>query len=101
MLKTEGDVSKYITNHEQITLPELGPDDHGQMTSDSVLEQTAESACAESSGASLREFACTATTHIVRKKRSTFRRVFSPATEMTAARSNRRKGNMPQRSPLQ
>lgn len=104
-MRTEGVVSKYITKREHITFLEPGPDD-GQMTPDSVLERTAESASTESCGAALgclREFACTVTTQIVWKKRSsfpTFRRVFSPAKEMTAAMSNRRKGNHPQRSPL-
>lgn len=102
LLRTEGDVFKYITKREHITLPEpAGPDD-GHMTPDSVLEQTTESASSESCGASLREFACTATTQIVRKKRSSFptlRRAFSPAKEITAAMTNRRKGN-PQRSPF-
>lgn len=99
MLRTEGGVSNYITKREQITLPELGPDD-GQMTPDSVLEQTAESASAESCEASLREFTCTATTQIVRRKRSSFPTFRRPAKQMTATMSNRRKANLPQRSPL-
>ncbi|KAK1400638.1 B box-type domain-containing protein [Heracleum sosnowskyi] len=103
LLRTEGTVSSYITKHENISLPEPPRPDDGQMTPDSVLERTAESASTESCEPSLREFACTATTQIVRKKRSPFptlRRVFSPAKEMTVATSNRRKGNQPQRSPL-
>ncbi|XP_074377464.1 protein RGF1 INDUCIBLE TRANSCRIPTION FACTOR 1 [Apium graveolens] len=111
LMRTEGAVLKYINKWEHITLPEpVGPDD-GQRTTDSVLERSAETASAESSGASLREFPCTARTQVVRKKRSSFPtlpRVFSPqkeiteTKEITAASSRRwqRKQKAPQRSPL-
>lgn len=89
-----------------MTLPEPGLDD-GQMTPDTILEpigsvrtESGSSGAAEEVGC--RTVGCTATTEIVRKKRSTlsaFRSVFQPGSGISVSMMNRRKGT-PQRSPL-
>ncbi|CAK9154482.1 unnamed protein product [Ilex paraguariensis] len=113
ILRTGDELSRYIHKREHITLPEPGLED-GQMTPDSVLEP----ACSvrTSSGTSgsggtagevgCRTIACTATTEIVRKKRSSVsafrvacRPICAPVSEISAAMMNRRKGT-PHRSPL-
>lgn len=105
---------KAIYKCEHLTLPEPGSDD-GLMTPDSVLEpdgsMRTESGSSGSGGTAgfmgcQQALACTATTEVVRKKRSSgsgsrsaFRPVVPPVCEVTVAMSNRRK-NRPQRSPL-
>lgn len=103
---TGGKLSKYVHRCENITLPEPGLDD-GQMTPETVLEPVAsirtESGSSGSvgngGGASCRTLACTATTEIVRKKRSSISASFRPVCGPVLEISNRRKGT-PQRSPL-
>ncbi|KAK4379418.1 hypothetical protein RND71_001280 [Anisodus tanguticus] len=110
ILNTEGKLTKYIYRCDYMTLPEPGLDD-GQMTPDTVLEPVGsvrtESGSSGSAGeVGCRTVGCTATTEIVRKKRSTFnafRSVFQPScgpgSGMMVHMMNRRKGT-PQRSPL-
>lgn len=111
---TEGTLSKHLYDCEILTLPENGLDD-GQMTPESVLEPPGSlrtsSGSSGSGGAGVgyvdcRTLACTATTEVVRKKRSTSsahraacRPIFSPVSDITAAMMSRRKGT-PHRSPL-
>ncbi|KAM7472090.1 hypothetical protein LguiA_010273 [Lonicera macranthoides] len=102
-------LSKYIYDCQYLTLPEPGLED-GQMTPDSVLEPpgSLRTSSGSSSGAAgvvdCRNLACTATTEIVRKKRSSVsayrvacRPSYSPVSD--TALMNRRKGT-PHRSPL-
>ncbi|KAK2979969.1 hypothetical protein RJ640_006777 [Escallonia rubra] len=109
ILRTEGEISEHLYECEVLTLPEPVFDD-GTTTPDSVLEPAVSlrttsassgSGCGGGGGVNCRALACTATTEVVRKKRSSMsayraacRPVFSPASE-----ANRRKGT-PQRSPL-
>ncbi|XP_009793077.1 protein RGF1 INDUCIBLE TRANSCRIPTION FACTOR 1 [Nicotiana sylvestris] len=108
ILKTEGKLSKYIYKCDYMTLSEPGLDD-GQMTPDTILEPV-DSGSSCSGGAvgeiGCRTVGCTATTEVVRKKRSTlpafrsaFQPVCGPGSEMSVSMMNRRKGT-PQRSPL-
>ncbi|PHU04296.1 hypothetical protein BC332_25118 [Capsicum chinense] len=103
ILKTEGELTKYIYRCTYMTLPEPGLDD-GQMTPDTILEPVGSTRSESgSSGGEVgcRAVLCTAATEIVRKKRSTlsaFRSVFRPACGPGSG-MNRRKGT-PQRSPL-
>ncbi|KAM1284820.1 hypothetical protein ACFX2J_027471 [Malus domestica] len=109
VIRTEGCLSKYLRECKFMALPESGSDD-GLMTHDSVLEPAGSTR--NSSGSyGLGEvgclaLACTATTEIVRKKRSNMsayraacRPVFSPVLEISAGLMNRRKGT-PHRAPL-
>ncbi|XP_062175625.1 protein RGF1 INDUCIBLE TRANSCRIPTION FACTOR 1 [Alnus glutinosa] len=110
LIRTEGGISAYLFDCETLTLPEPGLDD-GFMTPDSVLEPAGSSRTSSGSGGcggvDCRTVACTATTEIVRKKRSSlssayravFRPVCSPVSEISASLMNRRKGT-PQRAPL-
>ncbi|CAA3021137.1 uncharacterized protein LOC111391312 [Olea europaea subsp. europaea] len=109
VLRTGGKLSKYIRNYELIAWPEPGLDD-GQMTPDSVLEPTGcvktESGSSSGGAASMVDrltLSCTATTEVVRKKRSNvsgYRSAFRPVIEISEeAMMNRRKGT-PHRSPL-
>ncbi|KAK3033765.1 hypothetical protein RJ639_034207 [Escallonia herrerae] len=107
ILRTEGEISEHLYECEVLTLPEPVLDD-GTTTPDSVLDPavslrttSASSGSGCGGGVNCRALACTATTEVVRKKRSSMsayraacRPVFSPVTE-----ANRRKGT-PQRSPL-
>lgn len=109
VLRTEGGLSKYLLECKFMSLPESGLDD-GQMTPDSVLEpavstRTSSGSCGFGDVGCL-ALACTATTEIVRKKRSSMstyrtacRPVFSPVSEISAGLMNRRKGT-PHRAPL-
>ncbi|KAL3536990.1 hypothetical protein ACH5RR_000356 [Cinchona calisaya] len=105
ILESGGKLLSYVYKCESITLPEPGLDD-GQMTPDTVLEPAGsmrtESGSSGSGGnaggVGCTTLACTATTEIVRKKRSSIsavRPVCGPVLEI----SNRRK-TTPQRSPL-
>ncbi|KAI5647445.1 hypothetical protein M9H77_33450 [Catharanthus roseus] len=103
ILQTGDKLSKYIYDCQNITLSEPGLDD-GQMTPDTVLESAGsmrtESGSSGSGGMGggidcCRTLGCTATTEIVRKKRTGLRPVCGPVLEI----SNRRKGT-PHRSPL-
>uniref|UniRef100_A0A5B7AVE0 B box-type domain-containing protein n=1 Tax=Davidia involucrata TaxID=16924 RepID=A0A5B7AVE0_DAVIN len=113
ILRTEGRLSEYIHECEYLTLPEPGLDD-GQMTPDSVLEpagslRTYSGSSGSGGGAGgvdCRTLACTATTEIVKKKRSSIsafraacRPISSPVSEIAVGMMNRRKGT-PHRSPL-
>ncbi|XP_059637552.1 protein RGF1 INDUCIBLE TRANSCRIPTION FACTOR 1 [Cornus florida] len=116
ILRTAGGLSKYIFECKYLTLPEPGLDD-GQMTPDSVLEPSGSFRTSSGSsgsgttataggGIDCRTVACTATTEIVRKKRSSLsafraacRPIYSSVTEISVAMMNRRKGT-PHRSPL-
>ncbi|KAL5571575.1 hypothetical protein UlMin_021172 [Ulmus minor] len=92
-----------------LSLPESGLDD-GLMTPDSVLEPAGSLRTSSGSGGAgsvgCRTLVCTATTEVVRKKRSSVsayrnscRPVCSPVSEISVSLMNRRKGN-PQRAPL-
>ncbi|KVH97101.1 Protein of unknown function DUF597, partial [Cynara cardunculus var. scolymus] len=113
ILRSEGMMSEYLHDCEVLTLPEPGFDD-GLMTPDSVLEPfvslRTSSGSSASCGAAVVGFDCrtiasTATTEIVRKKRSsksTIRPVAAclPVTSLPSEFSaNRRKG-VPRRSPF-
>ncbi|KAK6142926.1 hypothetical protein DH2020_023274 [Rehmannia glutinosa] len=107
ILRTGCKLSKYLRKCEFLALSEPGLDD-GQMTPDSVLEPTGsvrtESGSSNGIAAGLSEcpaLTSTATTEIVRKKRSTLpgiRSAFTPACR-PVSEINRRKGT-PHRSPL-
>ncbi|KAJ0682472.1 putative transcription repressor PLATZ family [Helianthus annuus] len=112
ILTSEGMLSEYLYDCEVLTLPEAGFDD-GLMTPDSVLEPfislRTSSGSSASNGAAVGGVDCrtiisTATTEIVRKKRSS--KSAGRATEclpVTSMQSdfsvNRRKG-LPRRSPF-
>lgn len=107
LIRTTGGISKYLFDCKFMSLPEPGSDD-GLMTPDSILEPVGSSRTSSGSGGygggsgtmECRTLACTATTEIVRKKRSSLsacRPVCSPGSEISAM--NRRKGT-PQRAPL-
>ncbi|XP_059428472.1 protein RGF1 INDUCIBLE TRANSCRIPTION FACTOR 1 [Corylus avellana] len=110
LIKTKGGISEYLFDCKTLSLPESGLDD-GFMTPDSVLEPAGSSRTSSGSGGcsgvDCRTVACTATTEIVRKKRSSLssayravcRPVCSPVSEISASLMNRRKGT-PQRAPL-
>ncbi|KAF5731644.1 hypothetical protein HS088_TW18G00327 [Tripterygium wilfordii] len=104
----EGELSKFLLDGKFLTLTEAVLDD-GLMTIDSVLEpasSTKTSSCSggSSGGVECRTEWCTATTEIVRKKRSSLsacRPNFPPVSEISVGFMNRRKKNpQPQRSPL-
>ncbi|KAF3961682.1 hypothetical protein ACB098_11G110500 [Castanea mollissima] len=107
LIRTTGGISKYLLECNFMSLPEPGSDD-GLMTPDSILEPVGSSRTSSGSGGygggsgtvECRTLACTATTEIVRKKRSSLsacRPVCSQVSEISAM--NRRKGT-PQRAPL-
>ena len=110
LIRTKGGISEYLFDCKTLSLPEPGLDD-GFMTPDSVLEPAGSSRTSSGSGGcsgvDCRTVACTATTEIVRKKRSSLssayravcRPVCSPVSEISASLMNRRKGT-PQRAPL-
>lgn len=109
LIRTKGGISEYLHDCKSLSLPEPGLDD-GLMTPDSVLEPAGSSHTSYSSGGSggmdCKAVACTATTEIVRKKRSSLsayrevcRPVCSRVSEISASLMNRRKGT-PQRAPL-
>ncbi|CAL5340226.1 unnamed protein product [Camellia sinensis] len=104
ILRTESSslLSKYIFECEYLTLSEPGFDD-GQMTPDSVLELAGSLRTSSgSSGGAAGGMGCTATTEIVRKKRSgvpMFRAACRPVSGISVGLMNRRKGT-PHRSPL-
>ncbi|XP_057440501.1 protein RGF1 INDUCIBLE TRANSCRIPTION FACTOR 1 [Lotus japonicus] len=110
-----GSISGHLFECNYMALPETGSDD-GLMTPDTVLEPAGSARTSSGSGGyggavvdCMAALACTATTEVVRKKRtscSTFRPPCRPAcspvsemAEISAALMNRRKGN-PQRAPL-
>ncbi|XP_024995923.1 uncharacterized protein LOC112529080 [Cynara cardunculus var. scolymus] len=108
ILRSEGMLSEYLHDCEVLTLPEMGSDD-GLMTPESVLEpfvslRTSSGSSASCAGVDRLTIACTATTEIVRKKRTSksaippaSRKPVNPSAVETPA--NRRKG-MPRRSPF-
>ncbi|KAL9315592.1 hypothetical protein ACSQ67_016593 [Phaseolus vulgaris] len=110
LVRTTGSLSGYLFECNYLPLSESGLDD-GLMTPDSVLEPAGSARTSSGSGgyggADCRTtLACTATTEIVRKKRTggsgfrpPCRPACSPVSEISAGLMNRRKGN-PQRSPL-
>ncbi|GKV12877.1 hypothetical protein SLEP1_g23967 [Rubroshorea leprosula] len=104
-LRTHGGLSQLIFDCKFLSLPEPGLDD-GEMTPDSVLEAAGSTRTSSDSdghdGDWCRTLACTATTEIVRKKRSSLkvcRSICSPVSEVSANLINRRK-KTPQRAPL-
>ncbi|KAL5057492.1 hypothetical protein RYX36_029096 [Vicia faba] len=113
LVKTLGTLSGHLFECNYMPLSDSGLDD-GLMTPDSVLEPVGSNRTSSGSGGSggyggvdcRTTLACTATTEVVRKKRSgcsTFRSpcrpACSPVTEITVNSMNRRKGN-PRRAPL-
>lgn len=108
ILRSEGMMSEYLYDCKVLTLPELGSDDCF-MTPDSFLEpfvslRTSSGSSVSYGGVDSLTIACTATTEVVRKKRTSKsaipaaarKPVTPPAVEVT---TNRRKG-MPCRSPF-
>ncbi|GMY23202.1 protein RGF1 INDUCIBLE TRANSCRIPTION FACTOR 1 [Fagus crenata] len=107
LIRTTGGISNYLLDCKFMALPEPGLDD-ALMTPESVLEPAGSIRTTSGSGGyggvDCRTLACTATTEIVRKKRSSLssyqvacRPVCSNVSEISAM--NRRKGT-PQRAPL-
>ncbi|XP_004514208.1 protein RGF1 INDUCIBLE TRANSCRIPTION FACTOR 1 [Cicer arietinum] len=111
LVKTLGSLSGYLFECNYMPLSDSGLDDGLIMTPDSVLEPAGSNRTSSGSGGydgvdCRTTLACTATTEIVRKKRSgvsTFRPpcrpACSPVTEISVNLMNRRKGT-PQRAPL-
>ncbi|CAH9110228.1 unnamed protein product [Cuscuta epithymum] len=112
LLRSGSQLAKYIHSYDRRTMLEWDLED-GLMTPNTVLEP-AGSVKTDSGGSGspsgvvdCRTFCCTATTEVVRKKRSNLlsfrsselRRSFCPVMEIAGAVNNRRKG-VPQRSPL-
>ncbi|KAF7844858.1 tRNA-intron endonuclease [Senna tora] len=110
ILRTKGGLSGYL--FECNYLPFSGLEDGSIMTPDSVLEPAGSNRTSSGSGGcagggvDVRAFACTATTEVVRKKRSggaafrgACRPACSPVSEISVGLMNRRKGT-PQRAPL-
>ncbi|KAI4356741.1 hypothetical protein L6164_000735 [Bauhinia variegata] len=102
LLRTTGGLSGYLYECNYLPLPDS---DDGLMTSDSVLEPASSNRTSSGSGGfggvDCGRLACTATTEVVRKKRSggsANRPVCRPAPT-PAGLMNRRKGT-PQRAPL-
>lgn len=108
ILRTEGvsGLSSFLYDCKFLPLSEPGSDD-GLMTPVSVLEPAASSKTSSSSGGdggvACRALACTATTEIVRKKRSSLtnscRTMFPRDTVISTILMNRRK-KAPNRAPL-
>ncbi|XP_068635633.1 protein RGF1 INDUCIBLE TRANSCRIPTION FACTOR 1-like [Aristolochia californica] len=117
LIKSEGGISKYLYDCQFLPLPDGARGDSsyyeledGQMTPDSILESpvsfSSASGSSHSGGVGCRTLGCTATTEVVRKKRSsvsgssrsTYRPTCSPAAVLEV-HVNRRKG-IPNRSPL-
>ncbi|XP_031114088.1 uncharacterized protein LOC116017614 [Ipomoea triloba] len=109
LLRTKCQLSQYIHKCDSLTLHELGLED-GLMTPDTVLEPVGsvrtDSGGSGSAGAAVdcRVLCSTATTEVVRKKRSThfrseLRPGCGPVCEISVSMMNRRKGT-PHRSPL-
>ncbi|KAK1424953.1 hypothetical protein QVD17_20294 [Tagetes erecta] len=106
ILRSQAMMSEYLYDCKVLTLPEAGSDD-GLMTPDSVLEPfvslrtSSGSSATNSAGVDCRTIISTATTEIVRKKRTSKSAVRPvdclPATSELSV--NRRKG-FPRRSPL-
>ncbi|KAK9273933.1 hypothetical protein L1049_018745 [Liquidambar formosana] len=111
ILRTEGGLSNYLYKCEFLQLSEPGCElEDGQMTPESVLEPAGSlrtsSGSSGNGGVGCKTLVCTATTEIVRKKRSSItayrgscRPVCSPVSEVSVSMMNRRKGT-PSRSPL-
>ncbi|KAG6680277.1 hypothetical protein I3842_13G033700 [Carya illinoinensis] len=111
LIRTKGGVSEYLSDFKSLSLPAAGLDDGSMtMTPESVLEPAGSSRTSSGSGGyggvDCKTLGSTATTEIVRKKRSNLsvyraacRPVSSPVSEISASLMNRRKGT-PQRSPL-
>lgn len=111
LVKTFGSLSGYLL--ECNTMPPLSDSglDDGLMTPDSVLEPSGSNRTSSGSGGYIgidckTALACTATTEVVRKKRTgviTFRPpcrpACSPVSEISGSLMNRRKGT-PHRAPL-
>lgn len=107
ILRSERKLSVYLRKCEFLVLPDSLDD--GQMTPDSVLEPGSMQTDSGSSSGGLTEclhLSSTATTEIVRKKRSSlpvspsgFRPACRPASRISESMMNRRKGT-PHRSPL-
>ncbi|GKU88423.1 hypothetical protein SLEP1_g2691 [Rubroshorea leprosula] len=105
LLRTQGGLSEFIFDCKFLPLPEPCSDD-GLMTPDSVLEPSGSTRTSSESdghgGDWSRTLACTATTEVVRKKRSSLkfcRSICSPVSEVSGNLINRRK-KTPQRAPL-
>ena len=104
LVRTTDSLCGYLFECNYLPLLESGLDDGLMMTPDSVLEPSGSGGYG---GVDCRTtLACTATTEIVRKKRTggaafrlPFRPACSPVSEISACLMNRRKGN-PQRAPL-
>ncbi|KAM7508776.1 hypothetical protein LguiA_019229 [Lonicera macranthoides] len=103
IVSTGVELSKYLHKCEHLTLLELGLDDR-QITPDSILEpvgslRTESGSSGGAGGLGCPTLVCTATTEIVRKKRSAaYRAACLPVSEVSMI-TNRRKGT-PHRSPL-
>ncbi|KAA3469412.1 PLATZ domain-containing protein [Gossypium australe] len=100
LLRTEDGVSKFLFECNFLPLPEAGSEDYGLVTPDSVLEPSGSTG---SGGYGEVSLTSTATTEIVRKKRSSLKacRPTCPPTvsEVSGSLMNRRK-KTPQRAPL-
>ncbi|MBA0737002.1 hypothetical protein Gogos_010485 [Gossypium gossypioides] len=100
LLRTEDGVSKFLFECNFLPLPEAGSEDYGLVTPDSVLEPSGSTG---SGGYGEVSLTSTATTEIVRKKRSSLKacRPACPPTvsEVSGSLMNRRK-KTPQRAPL-
>ncbi|KAK0582261.1 hypothetical protein LWI29_023496 [Acer saccharum] len=106
LIRTEGGLSKFFFECKFLTLPEAGFDD-GLITPDSVLEPIGSTRTSSGSGGygdvECTTLACTATTKIARKKRSSLtaacRSISSSVPGISANLMSRRK-KTPQRAPL-
>ncbi|KAK4849584.1 hypothetical protein QYF36_026340 [Acer negundo] len=106
LMRTEGGLSKFFFECKFLTLPEAGFDD-GLITPDSVLEPVGSTRTSSGSGGygdvECTTLACTATTKIARKKRSSLTAaccsISSSVPGISANLMSRRK-KTPQRAPL-
>ncbi|CAL0304644.1 unnamed protein product [Lupinus luteus] len=111
LIGTKGSLSGYLFECNYMPLPGSGLDD-GLMTPDSVLEPAGSAKTSSGSGGyggvdCITTLACTATTEIVRKKRTgasssrpPCRPACSPVSEISAGLMNNRRKGVPQRAPL-
>lgn len=106
IIRTESGLSEYLYDCEVLQLPEPGYEiEDGQMTPDSILEPfgslRTSSESSGNGGVGCRTLGCTATTEVVRKKRSNiYRSSYRPVCSPVSVGMMNRRKKTPHRSPL-